>query len=157
MVAFLLRETGPQRRTDEVLVFPCDAPCGMEPVTKSSAEAIALVHDLLRSYSFDLAQRDDVASDFASDLTQSSDRMVDYLMRFQHQEKQPDPSRPVVCGTAIGLGYAIGGLIPLITYLYIERHDVMQALWSSVDVVPSSFPGLDKPGLFNVLADDWRV
>lgn len=100
-------------------------------VTKSSAEAIALVHDVLRPYGFDLAQRDAIVSN----LMQSPDRMVDYLMRFHRQEKQPDPSRPAACGITIGLGYAIGGLIPLIPYFCVGKHEVMLALWISVGIM----------------------
>lgn len=103
----------------------------MKLVTRSSAEAISLVHDILRPYGFDLAQRDTIADN----LMQSTDRMVDYLMRFHHQERQPDPSRPIACGFTIGLGYAFGGLIPLIPYFCVERHQVWRALWISVGIM----------------------
>ncbi|KAL8924098.1 MAG: hypothetical protein Q9208_004235 [Pyrenodesmia sp. 3 TL-2023] len=103
----------------------------MKLVTRSSAEAICLVHDILRPYGFDPAQRDTIANS----LMQSTDRMVDYLMRFHHQEKQPDPSRPMACGLVIGLGYAFGGLIPLIPYFCVERHQVWRALWISVGIM----------------------
>ncbi|KAI4281995.1 MAG: hypothetical protein L6R35_005511 [Caloplaca aegaea] len=97
-------------------------------VTNSSAEASALVHDVLHPFDFDLAQRDAVTAK----LMQSTERMVDYLMRFHHQEKQPDPSRPMACGITIGLGYALGGLIPLIPYFCVGNHEVLKALWISV-------------------------
>ncbi|KAL8896608.1 MAG: hypothetical protein Q9207_007633 [Kuettlingeria erythrocarpa] len=100
-------------------------------VTRSSAEAVALVHDVLRPYGFDSEQRDTMAKK----LTESTDRMVDYLVRFHHQEKKPDPSRPVACGIVIGLGYAFGGLIPLIPYFCVERHQVWKALWISVGIM----------------------
>ncbi len=49
---------------DEVLIVPCDAPTRYGASHwKSSAAAIALVHDVLRPYSSDPAHRDDIAND----------------------------------------------------------------------------------------------
>lgn len=100
-------------------------------VLYSSAEAIALVHELLLPYGFDLQQRNVIVDH----LLQSSDLMVDYLMRFHYQEKQPDPSRPITCGITIGLGYAIGGLIPLIPYFCVRHDQVLVALYVSIGVM----------------------
>ncbi|KAI4087556.1 MAG: hypothetical protein LQ344_006709 [Seirophora lacunosa] len=100
-------------------------------VNNSSAEASALIHDVLRPFGFDLAQRDAVVEK----LMESKERMVDYLMRFHHQERQPDPSRPMACGITIGLGYALGGLIPLIPYFCVGNHEVLKALWISVGIM----------------------
>ncbi|KAL8724096.1 MAG: hypothetical protein Q9181_006985 [Wetmoreana brouardii] len=100
-------------------------------VLKAPAEAIALVHDVLRPYGFDLGQRNVVVQQ----LTQSSDRMVDYLMRFHYQEKEPDPSRPITCGLTIGLGYAVGGLIPLIPYFCVRHDQVLLGLYISIGVM----------------------
>lgn len=103
----------------------------MKLVIQSSAEAIAIVHDTLRPYGVDRAQRDMIATH----LLQSPDLMVDYIMRFHHQEKQPDPSRPIACGVTIGLGYALGGLIPLIPYFCVGKHEVLLALWISIGIM----------------------
>lgn len=100
-------------------------------VVESSAEAIAIVHEVLRPFGFDLSQQDTIAKN----LMQSSDRMVDYLMRFHYQEKQPDPSRPITCGITIGLGYAVGGLIPLIPYFCVKRDQVLLALYISIGIM----------------------
>ncbi|KAL9001084.1 MAG: hypothetical protein Q9188_005530 [Gyalolechia gomerana] len=100
-------------------------------VIQSSAEAITLVHDVLRPFGFDLPQRDTIANN----LMQSSDRMVDFLMRFHYQEKQPDPSRPMTCGFTIGIGYAVGGFIPLIPYFCVERKEVLMALYISIAIM----------------------
>ncbi|KAL8732756.1 MAG: hypothetical protein Q9166_002537 [cf. Caloplaca sp. 2 TL-2023] len=100
-------------------------------VLHSSAEAIDLIHDTLRPYGFDDGQ-----SNIISDqLRQSSDKMVDFLIRFHYQEKEPDPSRPWSCGLTIGLGYAVGGLIPLIPYFCVGKHEVFLALYISIGVM----------------------
>ncbi|KAL8935549.1 MAG: hypothetical protein Q9211_004645 [Gyalolechia sp. 1 TL-2023] len=103
----------------------------VKQVVQSSAEAVALVHDVLRPFGFDLPQRDTIAHN----LMQSSDRMVDFLMRFHYQEKRPDPSRPMACGFTIGIGYAVGGLIPLIPYFCVERNQVLVALYISIGIM----------------------
>ncbi|KAL8689460.1 MAG: hypothetical protein Q9218_004876 [Villophora microphyllina] len=100
-------------------------------VLKCSAEAIGLVHDFLRPWGFDLQQR----NVFIQQLSGSHDRMVDFLMRFHYQEKKPDPSRPITCGITIGLGYAIGGLIPLIPYFCVKNHQVLLALYVSIGIM----------------------
>ncbi|KAL8932648.1 MAG: hypothetical protein Q9216_006743 [Gyalolechia sp. 2 TL-2023] len=100
-------------------------------VVDSSAEAIALVHDVLRPFGIDLPQRDTIANN----LIQSSDRMVDFLLRFHYQEKQPDPSRPMACGLTIGIGYALGGIIPLVPYFCVQRNEVLLALYISIGIM----------------------
>ncbi|KAL8872119.1 MAG: hypothetical protein Q9174_002193 [Haloplaca sp. 1 TL-2023] len=100
-------------------------------VLKSSVEAVAMVHDTLAPYGIELEQRNAIVEQ----LLKSSDRMVDWLMRFHLQEKQPDPSRPLTCGITIGLGYALGGLIPLIPYFCVKRDEVLLALYASIGVM----------------------
>ncbi|KAL8953636.1 MAG: hypothetical protein Q9222_000522 [Ikaeria aurantiellina] len=100
-------------------------------VLGSSVEANGLVHDTLRPYGFNHFQREVISKN----LMHSPERMVDYLMRFHHQEKRPDPSRPITCGLTIGLGYALGGLIPLVPYFCVEKHQVLLALYISIGVM----------------------
>ncbi|KAL8673905.1 MAG: hypothetical protein Q9168_001690 [Polycauliona sp. 1 TL-2023] len=100
-------------------------------VLNSSADAIDLVHETLAPYGFDHGQRN-VISD---QLRQSSDKMVDFLVRFHYQEKEPDSSRPWSCGLTIGLGYGIGGLIPLLPYFCVGLHDVYLALYISIGIM----------------------
>ncbi|KAL8810326.1 MAG: hypothetical protein Q9200_002663 [Gallowayella weberi] len=100
-------------------------------VLESSAEAIDLVHETLQPYGFDLGQRNIISDQ----LRQSSDKMVDFLIRFHYQEKEPDSSRPWSCGLTIGLGYAVGGLIPLIPYFCVGKHEVLPALYISIGVM----------------------
>ncbi|KAL8860916.1 MAG: hypothetical protein Q9178_002671 [Gyalolechia marmorata] len=100
-------------------------------VLGSSAEAIDLVGETLEPYGFDLAQR----HIFSDQLRDSSDKMVDFLLRFHYQEKMPDPSRPWSCGITIGLGYGLGGLIPLIPYFCVGKHEVFLALYISIGVM----------------------
>lgn len=98
---------------------------------ESLAEAIDIVHATLEPYGFDLDQRTMISDQ----LRQSSDKMVDFLIRFHYQEKEPDSSRPWSCGLTIGLGYAVGGLIPLIPYFCVGKHEVFLALYISIGVM----------------------
>ncbi|KAI4276550.1 MAG: hypothetical protein L6R38_005637 [Xanthoria sp. 2 TBL-2021] len=100
-------------------------------VLGSSADAVDLVHETLNPYGFDLGQRN-VISD---QLRQSSEKMVDFLIRFHYQEKEPESSRPWSCGLTIGLGYGVGGLIPLIPYFCVGVHEVFLALYISIGVM----------------------
>ena len=90
-----------------------------------------MVHDTLAPYGIELDQRNMIVDQ----LLKSSDQMVDWLMRFHHQERKPDPSRPMTCGLTIGLGYALGGLIPLIPYFCVKRDEVLLALYISIGVM----------------------
>ncbi|KAL8837215.1 MAG: hypothetical protein Q9176_005846 [Flavoplaca citrina] len=100
-------------------------------VLGSSADAIDLIHETLQPYGFDLDQRNVISEQ----LRQSSEKMVDFLIRFHHQEKEPDASRPWSCGITIGLGYGVGGLIPLIPYFCVGPHEVFLALYISIGVM----------------------
>jgi len=103
----------------------------MKLVLNHSADAVDLVHETLTPYGFDLDQRN-VISD---PLSQSADKMVDFLIRFHYQEKEPDSSRPWSCGLTIGLGYGVGGLIPLLPYFCVGVHEVYLALYISIGVM----------------------
>ncbi|KAI4234012.1 MAG: hypothetical protein LQ349_004068 [Xanthoria aureola] len=100
-------------------------------VLGSSADAVDLVHETLNPFGFDLGQRNAISDQ----LRQSSDKMVDFLIRFHYQEKEPDSSRPWSCGLTIGLGYGVGGLIPLIPYFCVGVHEVFLALYISIGVM----------------------
>lgn len=60
------------------------------------------------------------------------DQLVDFLMRFHHQLAEADftRSRAYACGITIASSYFLGGLVPLMPYLFFEH--VRDALWCSV-------------------------
>lgn len=65
-------------------------------------------------------------------LLDQPDQMVDFLMRFHHQLAEADftKSRAYACGITIASSYFLGGLVPLMPYLFFTH--VRDALWCSV-------------------------
>ena len=59
---------------------------------------------------------------------------VDFMMRFELGLEVPDPTRARISAWTIALSYVVGGLIPLLPYIFI--HDIFAALWCSVAVTP---------------------
>lgn len=68
-------------------------------------------------------------------LNESPTEMLDFLMRFYRQVAEPDVSRPFVCAITIGMGYFVGGLVPLIPYFCVRKTQVLLALWWSIGVM----------------------
>lgn len=70
-----------------------------------------------------------------SNLREQPELFVDFLMRFHHQLTEADyaRSRAYISGVTIALGYFIGGLVPLLPYLFFEH--VREALYCSIIVM----------------------
>ncbi|EME88993.1 uncharacterized protein MYCFIDRAFT_111042, partial [Pseudocercospora fijiensis CIRAD86] len=68
-------------------------------------------------------------------LSEDPDQFVDFLMRFHHQLTEADfvASRAYVSGFTIALGYFLGGMVPLLPYLFFTR--VQDALLCSILVM----------------------
>ena len=81
-------------------------------------------------------------------------RWVDFMMRFELGLEEPDPMRARQSAWTIALSYVIGGLIPLLPYIWFR--DVGTALWWSVAVTPVALFafGYVKSGLTGV--PPWR-
>jgi VIT1/CCC1 family predicted Fe2+/Mn2+ transporter len=81
-------------------------------------------------------------------------RWVDFMMRFELGLEEPDPMRARQSAWTIALSYVIGGLIPLLPYIWFR--DVVTALWWSVAVTPVALFafGYVKSGLTGV--PPWR-
>ena len=77
----------------------------------------------------------DTLDHMAHGLSAHPDNFVDFLMRFHHQLAEADftPSRAYISGLTIALGYFLGGLVPLLPYLFFSR--VREALYCSVLVM----------------------
>jgi VIT1/CCC1 family predicted Fe2+/Mn2+ transporter len=56
------------------------------------------------------------------------------MMRFELGLDVPDPTRARISAWTIALSYMVGGLIPLLPYIFID--DILTALWASVAVTP---------------------
>ena len=65
----------------------------------------------------------------------SEDFTVAFLMYFSCQAIRPDGIQPTKSALAMGLGYAFGGLLPLIPYFAVPKDQVLTALWWSIGVM----------------------
>ncbi|KAI9017909.1 Ccc1 family [Phycomyces nitens] len=65
-------------------------------------------------------------------LKSDPEKFVDFMMKFELNLEMPDPRRSWISALTIGVSYFVGGLIPLLPYLFLE--DAMLALYVSVAV-----------------------
>jgi VIT1/CCC1 family predicted Fe2+/Mn2+ transporter len=65
-------------------------------------------------------------------ISKDHDRWVDFMMKFELGLEEPDPKRARNSSMTIGLSYIIGGLIPLLPYMFLR--EVHSALIVSVIV-----------------------
>ncbi|KAJ8659692.1 hypothetical protein O0I10_004671 [Lichtheimia ornata] len=65
-------------------------------------------------------------------LKSDPEKFVDFMMRFELNLEMPDPHRSWISALTIGSSYFIGGLIPLLPYIFIEESTF--ALYISVAV-----------------------
>ncbi|KAJ8061312.1 hypothetical protein OCU04_010375 [Sclerotinia nivalis] len=63
----------------------------------------------------------------------STDLLTDFVMQFQHCEEEPATSRAFTSALTISLGYFLGGLLPLLPYLFVTH--VYQGLYISIVVM----------------------
>ncbi len=68
----------------------------------------------------------------ATTITADEKRWVDFMMKFELNLEEPDPSRAVRSASTIAVSYVVGGLIPLAPYF--AMHDLSSALNASVVV-----------------------
>lgn len=67
-------------------------------------------------------------------LRANPDQWVDFMMRFELGLDMPDPKRAGVSALTIAGSYIIGGLIPLLPYIFLDN--IFTALWGSIAVTP---------------------
>lgn len=94
-------------------------------------EASVIVHEVFGRYRLPPP----TIKDAFESLRKNPTELLEFLMRFHHQMPQPENSRPFVCAATIALGYFLGGLIPLLPYLFVKRNEVMVGLWWSIGVM----------------------
>ncbi|KAF2151924.1 DUF125-domain-containing protein [Myriangium duriaei CBS 260.36] len=70
-----------------------------------------------------------------AELSEAPEAMQKFIMRFHHEQTDSAGSsiRAYVSGLTIALGYFLGGLLPLLPYLFIES--VQMAFWFSCGVM----------------------
>lgn len=100
-------------------------------VANDTNKACSMLHTTFDKYRFSA----ETLKDMTSNLTEQPELFVDFLMRFHHQLAEADyaPSRAYISGITIALGYFLGGLVPLLPYLFFEH--VREALYCSVLVM----------------------
>jgi VIT1/CCC1 family predicted Fe2+/Mn2+ transporter len=72
----------------------------------------------------------------ATTITADEKRWVDFMMKFELNLEEPNPTRAVRSASTIGVSYIIGGLIPLAPYFALQ--DLDRALAASVAVTLSA-------------------
>ncbi|KAL1930184.1 hypothetical protein VTP01DRAFT_1338 [Rhizomucor pusillus] len=82
--------------------------------------------ELFEPYGLDRASMEPMLAKFR----ENTPKFVDFMMRFELNLEMPDPNRSWVSAATIGLSYLVGGLIPLLPYIFIN--DTLDALWASV-------------------------
>jgi vacuolar iron transporter family protein len=65
----------------------------------------------------------------------ASPKLVDFLMQFQHCMPEPASNRALTSAITIALGYFLGGLVPLLPYLFVGSDDVILGLYISIGVM----------------------
>lgn len=100
-------------------------------VERDEQRACELVRLTFERYRFP----DETLDSMTASLAAHSEHLVDFLMRFHYQLAEADftPSRAYLSGLTIALGYFIGGLVPLLPYLFFEH--VREALYCSILVM----------------------
>ena len=93
--------------------------------------AVGMIRSAFSKYDFP----EQTIDSMTTSLLAESGQMVDFLMRFYHRLAEADyaASRAYLCGLTIALGYVLGGLIPLLPYVFIA--DTQSAFLSSVIVM----------------------
>lgn len=93
--------------------------------------AEVMVRSTFAAYEF----AEQTLNSIVSSLLARPENMVDFLMRFHHQLTEADyaPSRAYLSGLTIALAYLIGGLVPLMPYVFLTN--VHDAFFGSVLVM----------------------
>jgi vacuolar iron transporter family protein len=98
-----------------------------EHIPEREAEEVS---EIFRGYGL----RDEQITPLVDQLRANPAQWVDFMMRFELGLDVPDPTRARISAWTIALSYVVGGLIPLLPYIFF--HDILTALWCSVAVTP---------------------
>lgn len=102
-----------------------------ELVATDPATACDMARSAFEKYNFS----ESVLDSLTKDLKSNQDNFVDFVMRFHLQLAEADstPSRAYQSGLTIACGYLLGGLVPLLPYLFFEH--IREALACSIFVM----------------------
>lgn len=68
------------------------------------------------------------AIDLFEKLEQSPNGLLNYIVAYHFNTSKPRNSAPWKCALTIGLGYLLGGFLPMIPYLFVNDHQIIVAL-----------------------------
>ena len=88
------------------------------------------VAEIFREYGL---QEEQIAP-LVTSLQANPEKWVDFMMRFELGLEVPDPTRARISAVTIALSYIVGGMIPLLPYIFFD--EILTALWLSVAVTP---------------------
>ncbi|MCJ1401559.1 hypothetical protein MMC11_004775 [Xylographa trunciseda] len=100
-------------------------------VLNSPCEASSLIRSLFAPYRLQPSVLDAIVSSLAI----SPHLLVDFLMRFHHENPKPAYGRAYISAITIAAGYFFGGILPLLPYFFVDINDVGRAFWWSVAVM----------------------
>jgi VIT1/CCC1 family predicted Fe2+/Mn2+ transporter len=75
------------------------------------------IKEIFADYGLSIASQDLIANELAKD----KHKWVDFMMKFELGLEKPNPKRAKNSALTIGFSYAIGGLIPLMGYLFTDN------------------------------------
>jgi len=104
----------------------------MEQTRKQIATSPTTVSEKLSSIfsSYDIPSS--TVQELASNLSDSS-KCADFLMRFEYTLPEPADHRAITCAMTIASGYFIGGFIPLVPYMLVDKVD--RGLYWSISIM----------------------
>ena len=100
-------------------------------VQQSPLRADSLINDTFSPYGFP----NSIISSISGHFHESPEMLLKFLMHFHYQMPQPAHSRLFVSTATIAVAYFGGGLVPLIPYFCVKRHEVLIALWWSIGIM----------------------
>lgn len=87
---------------------------------------ISEVEEILSEYGL----RGNALKTVVKSITSNHERWLKFMMKFELNLERPDPKRALISAATISMAYIVGGLIPLMPYIFIP--DIMPALKISV-------------------------
>ena len=83
-------------------------------IENNPEEEIKHVEDAFRAFGVD----EELTKQVASQITSNKDHWVDFMMQVELKVEKPHESRATASAITIGLSYLVGGLIPLLPYVF---------------------------------------
>jgi VIT1/CCC1 family predicted Fe2+/Mn2+ transporter len=87
---------------------------------------ISEVEEILSEYGL----RGNALKTVVKSITSNHERWLKFMMKFELNLERPDPKRAFISAATISIAYIVGGLIPLMPYIFIP--DIMPALKMSI-------------------------